>query len=189
MDEPEVHEGPPPARRRSPTSSIVPVKPKPGGSKRYRRTTASTRGALILQFRLEGRTFPYIAEKLGYSEDTAARRAFKRFMAKKPAENAAELRAIESARYERLVEILWPMIEQANLDAIDRFLRVSAAMRQLNGLDLEPKLVIDAEVHVGDDRPGRDLDERIKQLSPEAQFELYETFRRLLGSTSSARSR
>jgi hypothetical protein len=128
-------------------------KPKRGGDRKgpEKKLALAERVKIMIEWRVRGLTWAEIAEQAEYGTEVAARRAVKNYLRNVPAEAAAELRNIENQRYEKVQETIWPRVLLGDLDAIDRFLRLSRERRSLNGLDLAPKFVIGPGSDDGDD--------------------------------------
>ena len=93
-----------------------------------------------LELRLAGATLSAIAGKLGYASESSAYNAIKAVMAKTVAAPSAELREIETRRYDKLLFAIWPAAMKGDLDAIDRVLKIAAQRARLLGLDAPVKL-------------------------------------------------
>jgi hypothetical protein len=59
------------------------------------------------------------------------------------AEDREEMRLFEAIRYDRLTRALWPRALQGDVQAIDRILKISAARREMFGLNAPERLVIE----------------------------------------------
>lgn len=179
-----------------PQSRNVP-KPRRGGGPKNpaRKRDVALRVDEIIRLRVMGKTWNEVAASIGYTRNEAAKRAFREYIQRIPAENAAELRAIENARYDALTAKLWPACMNLDYDAIDRFVRISQQRRALNGIDLEPKLVLDMagnglpQIGPSDDERVLALRTQLEQLEPGDREEaLAALFRlRLVGSPASGR--
>jgi hypothetical protein len=64
------------------------------------------------------------------------------------AEAVEEHRQLELARLERIVEIMWPQVEEGRGDAVDRVLRVAQRKAALLGLDLKTPEAVNQHLHV-----------------------------------------
>jgi hypothetical protein len=103
-----------------------------------RALTAQVKEQQALDLRLAGHTFDAIAQQLGYTSRSGAYRAvgraFRRIRA--GADQSAEtLRALEDARYDRMLRAIDDKVQQGDLAAVDRALRISQTRRELWGLD------------------------------------------------------
>jgi len=125
---------------------------------------ANQRADHAVALRIRGLTFEAIAETLGLSRE-GARKALDRGMAalkEDTAKGAEELRTLQAARYEKVVEVLWPRVLDGDLKAIDRVYRGMEGYRRLMGIDLEPERDNDGpQVVVIDGRAPWDRDEVI----------------------------
>lgn len=178
-----------------PASTRNVPKPKRGGGPRNcaKRRDVALRVDEIIRLRVMGKTWPEVAAAVGYTKREAAIRVFRNYIQALPSDNARELRAIENARYDALTAKLWPACMQLNFEAIDRFLRISQHRRALNGIDLEPKIVLDNPMN---DRPAEsssrvlELRSQLEELSFEETKELLAPILRLglMGSPGRPRS-
>jgi hypothetical protein len=92
-----------------------------------------------LELRLAGHTYDAIALQLGYASRSSAYRAVGRAFQRirREADQTAEtLRALEDARYDRMLRAIDAKVQQGDLAAMDRALRISKARRELWGLDV-----------------------------------------------------
>jgi hypothetical protein len=106
---------------------------------RPNRLRARERDRRALELRIGGLTFAAIGAEMGVSWQ-AAQQAVKRSLEITKAdiaEKAAELRAIEAERLDKVTEVLWPRVLQGDLRAIDRLLRTRESYRRLTGLDID----------------------------------------------------
>jgi len=103
-----------------------------------RSLTAQVKEEQALELRLGGYTFDVIAAQLGYASRSSAYRAVGRGLQRIRAqadETAETLRALEDARYDRMLRAIDDKVQQGDPGAIDRALRISKARRELWGLD------------------------------------------------------
>lgn len=87
-----------------------------------------------LELRLAGKSISEIADELQVTEGTVRqylRRAYRDIQAPM----VQELRAMELARLDEAHRAIWDRVKDGNLMAIDRFLKISHARRELMGLD------------------------------------------------------
>jgi hypothetical protein len=145
-----------------------------GGNGRYVRTlTVAQRDAEAARLRSQGWTYERIADHLGYSDKSNARRAIEKVLKDTVQEAGDELRTMERERLDRLSEAAWAVLERQHvtvsngrvislpdpetgeskplpddgpvLQAIDRLLRISESRRKLEGLDAPSRVSVDAE--------------------------------------------
>lgn len=144
-----------------------------------RTLAAAERDAGALALREAGMSYRAIARELGWADPKGAWQAVRRSLDRIPAENVAALRAVETARLDRLTEEamrvvstfhpvvsngrVFPDLEDdgPKLQAINTLIRLSESRRRLLGLDLPAR----HEVTVSDDS-GR-LDTEIAALLAE----------------------
>lgn len=103
-------------------------------------TGEKTRRAMALK--LSGASYAAIADALGYSDASGARKAVMRGMKSSQQESASELRKIHYARLEHLLALLWPDVTAKDLPSMDRALSVMDRMEKLLGLNAAAQLDI-----------------------------------------------
>jgi hypothetical protein len=101
-----------------------------------------TRRALALK--LAGASYASIADSLGYSDASGARKAVMRGLESGMQENANELRQIHYGRLEHLLMLLWSDVNQKDLASMNTALSVMDRMTKLYGLDAPAELNINA---------------------------------------------
>ena len=108
-----------------------------------RLVAAALKANKAVELRLAGATFQRIAKELRLSNASAARAALLRGLAAIPTEGAKQLKKIENQRLQRLWEAAYPyaVADSPDLAFIDRCLKISAAVRELNGLSPAKTLV------------------------------------------------
>jgi hypothetical protein len=99
-----------------------------------------TRRAMALK--LSGASYASIAQHLGYSDASAARKAVMRGMKKAEQENAGELRRIHYGRLEHILMLLWPDVNAKDMPSINTALSVMDRMSTLFGLNAAEKLEV-----------------------------------------------
>ena len=87
-----------------------------------------------LELRLAGKAIAEIADELNLTEGTV-RQQLRRAYRDIQAPLVAELRSVELARLDEAHRAIWERVKDGNLVAIDRFLKISHARRELMGLD------------------------------------------------------
>lgn len=93
------------------------------------------RQAEALRLRKRGVTFEEIAHQVGYATPSGAYEAVKSAMAKTLREPADELRQLELARLDSMLEAIIEKVLSGDLDAIGTALRISERRSRLLGLD------------------------------------------------------
>lgn len=138
-----------------------------GRGKYVRTLTVAERDAEAARLRSQGWTYERIADHLGYTDKSNARRAIEKVLKSTVQEAGDELRKIERERLDRLAEAAWAVLERQHvtvsngrivslngeplpddgpvLQAIDRLLRISESRRKLEGLDAPSRVSVDAE--------------------------------------------
>jgi hypothetical protein len=103
-----------------------------------RAVTAQVKEEHALDLRLAGHTFDVIAAQVGYASRSSAYRAVERAFQRIRAHTdqaAEQLRQLEDASYDRMLRAIDDKVQQGDLVAIDRALRISKARRELWRLD------------------------------------------------------
>lgn len=106
---------------------------------------AAARRVEAINLRLYGLTWAEIGARLDISED-GARDLVLRTLER--AENVAvdSLRELENQRLDRAQLAIWTKVLQGDLKAIDAFLRISSARRQMNGLNAPQKVEVNMQI-------------------------------------------
>jgi hypothetical protein len=108
-----------------------------------RAVTAQVKEEQALDLRLAGHTYDVIAAQVGYASRSSAYRAVERAFQRIRAhtdQTAEQLRQLEDARYNRMLQAIDDKVQQGDLAAIDRALRISKARRELWGLDAPTRI-------------------------------------------------
>jgi hypothetical protein len=98
------------------------------------------READAFRLRMEGLTFAEIARRVGYSNASAASKAVRRFLDRLGVEEAYEARTLNYERYNAMLEVLAPRIDQGDLPAIRAALTVMDRIERLFGLGIPEPL-------------------------------------------------
>lgn len=115
-----------------------------------KRTTAKDRQRKALDYRIGGRTFAQIGELLGVSKQ-AASKLVEKALAELSAEvekSAEKLREIETARLDTVQAAIWGDVLKGDVQAVDRYIKISARRAALWGMDSPIKTEIS-----GGDKP------------------------------------
>lgn len=109
------------------------------------RARQAARRIEALNLRLYGLTYAEIGERLDLSPEGVAdliNRTLER------AENVAvdQMREIENRRLDRAQLAIWTRVLQGDIKAVDAFLRISSARRQMNGLNAPTKVEINLAI-------------------------------------------
>jgi hypothetical protein len=99
------------------------------------RLAAAEKQLKVLELRRAGRTFAAIAEQLGYSSESGARRAFTAALARVIKQPAEHMRQLLLMRYEACLKAIYPKAIAGDLRAIDRLLRINQQIAALCGLN------------------------------------------------------
>lgn len=95
-----------------------------------------------LKLRLAGMTFDEMGARLNCSAPYAYRMVIAELesVADDAKENTAPLRELEARRLDAVQEAIWAKVAGGDLDAVDRFVRISARRAALLGLDRPTKI-------------------------------------------------
>lgn len=107
-----------------------------------RRLQAADRQRQALEMRKDGHTFEAIAKALAYQGRSSAYRAVMAGLQKTLQEPADELRKLELERLDKAAAAIVGRVEDGDLQAIDRWIRISESRRKLLGLDGPAKVDI-----------------------------------------------
>jgi AraC-like DNA-binding protein len=99
---------------------------------------AVERAKLALGLRKAGMALDDIAVQCGYKDRSGAYRAIKRELQRLPAEDAAELRVMETVRLDDMLKICTAKAMTGDMWAVDRVLAISKRRSELMGLDVHP---------------------------------------------------
>jgi hypothetical protein len=140
------------------------------------RAAETVRRAQAVQMRLAGHTFDEIATELHYHDRGTAYRAVKLALSQVGREDARELRDLDLMRLDRMLAIIWPQIEDGDLAAVDRALRILKRRAEILGYDQQNVVHINASqttVSV-DNTSGRveTLREVLQQVDGNSVFEI-----------------
>ena len=121
------------------------------------RTTEKTLKALELRKR--GLNYTQIGKKLGCHRSTACRYVLSELenLADKCREEAVHVRDLELQRLDALYLKAWEAVEEGDLPAIDRCLRVQERRAKLLGLDAAAKVDVQGLVDIHFDKEDEDL--------------------------------
>lgn len=104
-----------------------------------------------IDLRRRGLTFEQIGKEMGgitaQSAHELVQKAMREFRTD-TAEAVEDHRRLELARLERIVEIVWPQVEEGRGDAVDRVLKVAQRKAALLGLDLKTPEAVNNHLHV-----------------------------------------
>lgn len=116
--------------------------PSPGSQ---RRAQAAARQLEAIRLRRDGQTFQVIAERLGYTNRSAAEKAYMAGLERWGRKDVADLRDAEVDRLDNYLAVIAPQVAKGSLLAIDRAVRISERRARLLGLDAPTKLTITDE--------------------------------------------
>ena len=99
-----------------------------------------TRRAMALK--LAGASYTAIAQQLGYSDASGARKAVQRGMKASEQENSSELRRIHYGRLEHMLMLVWPDVNARDLPSMSTALGIMDRMERLYGLNAPEQLEV-----------------------------------------------
>ena len=108
-----------------------------------RRIEAKERALKALELRKKGVRYEQIAQQLGYSNRGNAHKAVMKeldLLAKECLEEASKVRDLELQRLDALYLVAYAEVEEGNVPAIDRCLRIMERRAKLLGLDAAEKV-------------------------------------------------
>jgi AraC-like DNA-binding protein len=106
---------------------------KPGNTSR--RILAQEKRRLGLELRKAGATYDQIAERVGYSDASSARRAVERAIQQVPREAVLELKTLQIERLNHMLMALWPKVQMGDTSAINSSLNVMSKIDALEGTE------------------------------------------------------
>jgi hypothetical protein len=121
-----------------------------------RRIEAKERALKALELRKKGMRYEQIAQQLGYSRRGNAHKAVMKeieLLAKECREEAAQVRDLELQRLDALYLVAYAEVEDGNIPAIDRCLRIMERRAKLLGLDAAEKVDVSGDIVIIDDIP------------------------------------
>ena len=92
------------------------------------------RALKAVDLRVQGHTYAQIAAALDYSDESGARHAVSRLLARREAESVDELRAVHGARLEAVLSSFWDAATSGDADAARIVLRTLAAVVTRQGI-------------------------------------------------------
>jgi hypothetical protein len=124
-----------------------------------------SRQANAVGLRLAGATYPQIAEALGYDNAANARRVVVESLRLTAERDITELRDLENARLDRMLQGLWPKVINGDSDAINSALRISQRRAKLNGLDAPVRVVITDDTAERIRALAAEIDEQVRNFT------------------------
>jgi len=147
----------------------VPGKKPPGQANTLaKQAEREDRRREVARHLLAGRSVREIARIIGVSHQTVANdeKHCREEWRKQYALTVDEWAKQETARYDVALAAIWQAVESGQLEAIDRFVKLSAARRELLGLDAPKR--IEANVRVEIDDPIEDLESQWARAAEQA---------------------
>lgn len=93
---------------------------------------------LAFDLRSAGVTFDVIATRVGFTNRSAAHKAYQRALKRAEPETLDDARRLELARLDRLYAALWPGALKGDVTKADRCLKISERRSRILGLDAPP---------------------------------------------------
>lgn len=140
------------------------------GSTSQAALSAAERQRLALEMRIAGHTFEAIAIELGYSHARGAKKAVDAGLRKTLQEPADQLRDLEVARMDVMLNSIWPRVLKGEPRAIEVAIKVLERRARLLGLDAPQKINIEQVIAETADRYGLTPDERAELQLSVAEF-------------------
>lgn len=112
---------------------------------RHKAEYHAARRVQALSFRLAGLTYAQIGERLGIDE-SSVRRMIQRSMDRSESNQVDEMRGLENERFDKVQSAIWADVLRGDLKAIDTFLKISKARREMNGMNAPQKVDISMSV-------------------------------------------
>lgn len=97
-----------------------------------------------LEMKLAGLSYAEIAKQMGYTRQAAWKAVWRR-LNEFPAENAAELRKLENARYDKLQARAWLKMQQGDIKAMQIITSIMQQRARLNGLNAPERVELEGE--------------------------------------------
>jgi hypothetical protein len=115
----------------------------------------------VVELRLVGLTFDRIAEQIGYTDGSAAYKAYQRAIARTVTQPAEELRDVELARLDSLWRVNYRNAMTGDAKATLVCLRISERRARLLGMDAPIKTEMELTAYQG----GTDIDREVERLA------------------------
>ncbi|MCV7057753.1 helix-turn-helix domain-containing protein [Mycolicibacterium gilvum] len=116
-----------------------PSRNKPDADERQRALKA-------VELRVQGHTYARIAAALDYSDESGARHAVSRLLARREAESIDELRAVHGARLEGVLSSFWLAATTGDTHAARIVLRTLDSLAKLHGLDAPTRVAVGPQI-------------------------------------------
>lgn len=110
------------------------------GKQQDRKLTTFEKQRQALSLKAAGKSYDAIAAELGYADRSGAFRSVQAAMSKIRREGVQEMRTLEDARLDLLLEAIWTRATSGNVPAIRAALSVMERRARLLGLDAPSKL-------------------------------------------------
>lgn len=110
-----------------------------------RRVNAAERQAAAIRLRRNGWSYDRIAEELGYADKSGAYKAVMAALQATLKEPAEELRTLELKRLDAAVDLALREIDNDNLAAVDKLIRIMERRAALLGLDAPKRVAAEVD--------------------------------------------
>jgi len=105
-----------------------------------RTMSAAEKTRRSIALKLAGASYAQIAQQVGYSDASGARKAVQRGMKSSLQESGSELKKIHYGRLEHMLMLLWPDVNTRDLASMSAALAVMDRMEKLYGLNAAERL-------------------------------------------------
>lgn len=130
---------------------------------------AAERRRQALELRKAGVDFRTIADRLGYEGPSGAHKAVTTALKALTAEPAEELRALMLEQHRAMLKAIWPSVVRADLKAIDRAIRILAAIADLEGINAPKEIKVNHDMQALADRVAESLGLNTADIMAEAE--------------------
>lgn len=100
------------------------------------------RALKAVELRVQGHPYAQIASALDYADESGARHAVSRLLARREAESVDELRAVHGARLEGVLSSFWAAATSGDPEAARIVLRTLDSLAKLHGLDAPTRVAV-----------------------------------------------
>ena len=120
------------------------AKSLPGGVRKAK-THHQERRIKAVSLRLSGLSWAQIGERLNISA-SGAKALVNRSLERAESRNVEDMRALENARLDRAQAAIWPGVLKGEKSAVSAYLQISAARRQMNGLNAPTQMEVSMSI-------------------------------------------
>lgn len=124
--------------------AVEKAKSLPGGVRKAK-THHQERRIKAVSLRLSGLSWAQIGERLNISA-SGAKALVNRSLERAESRNVEDMRALENARLDRAQAAIWPGVLKGEKSAVSAYLQISAARRQMNGLNAPTQMEVSMSI-------------------------------------------